>query len=154
MEEVAVDSLALAARLRDSGLRLTPQRAVILEVVAGRGDHRHLTVQEVFLDARDRLPGLNAATVYRTLEALHDAGLVDMMAVGSDVVRFSLHDPRQRHGHLVCRGCGSVEQLDYARVHDLSQHVLTQHGFLLDAAHLTLSGLCQKCRRGAGEHSE
>lgn len=137
---------ALADRLRQSGLRLTPQRAVILDVVAHKGDHHHLTAQEVFIDARDRLPGLNAATVYRTLEALHEAGLVDMMMVGSSAVRFSLHNPSRRHCHLACRICNEVTEMDYDVVQPLAQAVLAGQGFLVDADHLTLSGLCRNCQ--------
>src|SRR5947208_1978563 len=95
-------------QLRHTGLRLTPQRAAILEIVSKQVGHHHLTAQEVYQDARDRLPGLNAATVYRTLEALHEAGLVDMMVTGQDVVRFALHDPNHRHCHLACRSCETV----------------------------------------------
>ncbi|MHB2020613.1 MAG: Fur family transcriptional regulator [Candidatus Xenobia bacterium] len=135
----------IAERLRDRGLRLTPQRAVILEIVAEKEGHRHLTAQEVYVDARDRLPGLNAATVYRTLEALHQAGLVDMMVTGSSVVRFSLHDPEHRHCHLSCRNCTSELEVSYDVVRELKQKLERDHGFVLDADHLTMTGLCKDC---------
>ena len=72
-----------ATTLRDKGLRATSQRVVLLRLVAEVKGHRHLTAQEIYDQASQTLPGLNLATVYRTLEGLHEVGLVDRLAAGS-----------------------------------------------------------------------
>ena len=91
------------------------------------------------------LPGLNLATVYRTLEGLHEVGLVDRMASGHDQVHYSFHDPEHRHGHLCCRHCGKVEEFDYQTIVSLAQMVRKNHDFAIDREHLTLAGICADC---------
>jgi Fur family ferric uptake transcriptional regulator len=134
----------LTESLRAKGMRMTPQRAVIYEIMKRIKGHGHLTAQEVFERARDRLPGLNVATVYRTLEMLHEAELVDLMAYGTEV-RFSLRDPKHRHCHLVCRNCDRVLDLELDEIERLAKRLKTETGFAMDVDHLTLSGLCKRC---------
>ena len=100
----------LVAELRSRKRRVTPQRAVILETIAHMGGHR--SVQEVYSQARDRLPGLNLATIYRTLETLHEAGMVDLFHSGAGPTLFALRDPDAPHGHLVCIECQHVLDID------------------------------------------
>lgn len=134
-------------RLRKRGLRATPQRVVILGVLHDVEGHRHLSARDVFEEAENRLPGLNQATVYRTLEDLQGAGLVDSMHSGHDAVRYAVHDPEHRHGHLVCRSCGSVLVVGFGLVSEVARLLQEATGFQVDRDHLTLQGLCQKCAR-------
>ena len=133
----------LAAELRKKGFRVTPQRAVILETIAHEGGH--LSAQEVYIEACERLPGLNIATVYRTLDSLHSAGLIDLLSSGSKPVHFSLRDPSNPHGHLVCRKCERIFEINPEFVNRIVQEVKQETGFVIDAHHLTLTGLCEMC---------
>lgn len=133
----------LAQELRRKGYRVTAQRTILLETIAHKGGH--LSIQEVFQDARERLPGLNLATVYRTVESLRDAGLVDWYAPGSEPMQFALRDHDDPHGHLVCRQCGQVSHLDLTLVSAFEKRVREACGFRVDGRHLTLQGLCEAC---------
>jgi Fe2+ or Zn2+ uptake regulation protein len=132
----------LQAEMRLRGLRVTPQRSVILETVSHLGGHP--TVTEVYRQAVRRLPGMNAATVYRTLEALQAAGLVDGLDDGGPA-RFSLRDLEHPHHHLVCAECGAVAELDPSPVLAFAAQVRRKTGFRLQTEHLTLPGHCRKC---------
>jgi Fe2+ or Zn2+ uptake regulation protein len=136
----------LTSELRRAGYRVTAQRAVILEAVAHAGDHR--SAQQVYKDARRRLPGLNTATVYRTLETLHRAGLVDLYANGGHSLRFSLRDAGHPHAHLVCASCGRELELDPRLVSTFGKAVERRTGFHIDGHHLTLRGACSRCSSG------
>ena len=94
----------LTREMRQRGLRLTPQRSVILEAVAHSPGHP--SALDVFHLAQDRLPGLNLATVYRALEALQSAGLIDSIESGRRQTGFALRDGDHLHHHLVCSSCG------------------------------------------------
>ena len=131
--------------LRAAGHRVTPQRLVILESVSHARDHT--SAQQVFEQARRRLPGLHPATVYRTLQTLHAAGMVDLHTDGGQSLRFSLRDPRHPHAHLICRSCGREMELDRELLTPLVKSVHRRAGFQLDAQHLTLTGLCSRCSR-------
>lgn len=135
--------------LRASGLRVTPQRGIILETIAHLPGHP--AVQEVFEVARARLPGLNLATVYRTLDTLRQAGLLDLMEGPDDLVHCSIRDPSSLHGHLICRGCRAVIELERPLLLSLADEVARRHGFALDISHLTLNGLCLRCQQAASE---
>jgi Fur family ferric uptake transcriptional regulator len=134
------EDLQEAMRLR--GLRITAQRSVILETVAHLGGHP--TATEVYQQAARRLPGLNAATVYRTLDSLRTAGLIDGMDDGGPA-RFALRDLEHPHHHLVCSDCGAVAELEPAAVLGLASQVERRTGFRLQTDHLTLPGRCRKC---------
>ena len=133
----------LTSELRRAGYRVTAQRAVILESVAHAGDHR--SAQQVYRAARSRLPGLNPATVYRTLQTLHAAGLVDLYTNGGQALRFSLRDAEHPHAHLVCRACGRELEIDPSLVRSFGRTVERRTGFQIDAHHLTLGGVCNRC---------
>lgn len=133
----------LAAELRRLGFRVTPQRAVILETVAHMQGHS--SAQTVYAQARSQLPGLNLATVYRTLETLNEAGLIDLLSTSTDSMRFSMHDDQNPHYHLVCSHCGSVQDVPPEKFQSLADAMKECYGFQLDVQNFTLSGLCAAC---------
>ncbi len=133
----------LSRELRAAGYRVTPQRLIILEAVAHARDHT--SAQQVFNQARRRLPGLNPATVYRTMQTLHAAGLVDLYTNSGQALRFSLRDAEHPHAHLVCRSCGRELELDPSLVKSFGRTVERRTGFQIDTNHLTLGGVCARC---------
>jgi Fe2+ or Zn2+ uptake regulation protein len=143
----------LVDELRRRGFRVTPQRTVILETIAHKGGH--LSVQEVFVEAHERLPGLNIATVYRTLDSLHQAGMIDLFYSKSEPSRFSLRDPDNPHGHLVCTECERIIEIDTTLIADIAQQVELETSFSVATHHLTLLGQCIRCREeGQTEYSQ
>lgn len=132
----------LTQEMRQLGLRLTPQRSVILESVAHASGHP--TALEVYQQAHERLPGLNLATVYRALEALQDAGLVESMASGGQM-GFALRDRSHPHHHLVCSSCGAESEVGGEVVAALAATLRRRTGFRLRTDHLTLTGRCRAC---------
>lgn len=133
----------LSEEMRERGFRVTPQRAVILETVAHM--QGHIAAQEVFELAGERLPGLNIATVYRTLDTMEEAGLVDKLSVVSGTDRYSLRDSTHPHGHLVCDCCGAIVEIGPDLLQHVANTVEEATGHQIDYAHLTLPGLCRAC---------
>lgn len=134
--------------MRARGFRVTAQRTIILETIAHMGGH--LSAQQVFQESRRRLPGLNLATVYRTVESLQDAGLIDTFSTSQEPLQFSLRDPEQPHAHLVCRSCGRVQQVEGAQLEALNRSLKELAAFEIDHHHLTLEGLCADCQESGG----
>lgn len=135
----------LAEQLRERGYRVTAQRTIILETIAHMEDH--ISAQQVYAGARERLPGLNLATVYRTVESLKGAGMINMLSAGGEPMRFSLCDPEHPHSHLVCRECGSIFEVEAEEIEAFAQRVEETTSFRIDSVHLTLEGLCQSCKQ-------
>lgn len=136
-----------AKMIRDRNLRVTEQRTTLLRLLCEVDGHRHLTAKELLDLASPGLPALNLATVYRTLDGLHDAGLVDRMGPKSEQFQYSFRDPTHLHGHLFCHRCGGTQELDYALIVEIARTFAASRQFAIDRDHLTLSGICGICQR-------
>jgi Fur family transcriptional regulator, ferric uptake regulator len=129
--------------LRQRGVRITPQREMILDALAhGSG---HMTAEEIYAQVKEHTRVINIATVYRTLDMLVEAGLASRANLwdGRLVYATSLHGP---HLHLVCRSCGSTVDADSGLLSPFVEQVKDQYHFLADWQHLSLQGTCQDCQ--------
>jgi Fur family ferric uptake transcriptional regulator len=132
----------LAARLRAAGQRVTPQRLLILGVFR---PGEHLSADEVFDRVEREPPATTRSTVYRSLEAFRDAGLISETDLGHGVRQFELLD-EARHHHLICHGCGAMVDLADELVQPLRDGVRTRYGFAAGIEHLALFGYCSACQ--------
>jgi Fur family ferric uptake transcriptional regulator len=130
------------ARLRRLGVRVTPQRLLVLEALAAHSGH--MTADAILRLAARRYPALNLATVYRTLDLLISLGLVAQTDLGSGVTRFELVGESPHH-HLVCEHCGAVGEMDAALFAPLQRRLLERYGFRANPRHVALLGACREC---------
>ncbi|HET6530140.1 MAG TPA: Fur family transcriptional regulator [Actinoplanes sp.] len=128
--------------LRERGLRLTPQRQLILEAVHELG---HATPELVHNHVRERVAGVNITTVYRTLELLENLGLVNHthLSHGSPTYHAAGAD---QHVHLVCRACGSISEVDPSVMLPVTDRLRDEKGFRVDVGHVSLFGECADCK--------
>jgi Fe2+ or Zn2+ uptake regulation protein len=145
MEEPAADANSLderlAGKLRERGLRVTPQRIVIHRALCGCS--QHMTAEQVLAAVSELLPGTSLPTVYSTLELLEALGLVRRVGTGNGAVVF---DSRvEPHAHTVCRRCGAMTDLDGTTAPDDALARAGATGFVPDHAQLMVWGLCRTC---------
>lgn len=119
--------------------RKTSQREAIKGVFASAG--RPLTAQEVLDGARDGVPSLGIATVYRALKALQEEGILSAVELPGETVRYDLSD-KPHHHHFLCRGCKKAFIVENCPG-NLSR--LVPEGFRLEAHEIVLKGLCPNC---------
>lgn len=131
----------LAAVLRSRGLRLTAPRQLVLESVYRL---RHATPDQIHADVSERAAGVNITTVYRTLELLEDLQLVTHAHLSHGAPTYHPLGEHQ-HAHLVCRGCGDVQELPSPMLEGLAEDLRTTRGFRLDIGHVALFGVCGNC---------
>jgi Fur family ferric uptake transcriptional regulator len=132
-------------RLRASGLRWTPQRRLLVDVLAHTDGH--VTGSELVDRCRAVDPGTIPSTVYRTLDVLEELGVL-RHSHGADG-REEFHVlPSVEHGHLYCRRCGAQSELaaDDPAVMAATAAFDAERGFEIDISHLTLTGRCAACR--------
>ena len=129
------------AELRARGYRLTPQRQLVLEAVGRLG---HATPEEIVTVVRETASGINISTVYRTLELLEGLGLVTHTHLGHGSPAWSVA-VEDDHVHLVCRGCGEVEEVERGVVAGVARELQERRGFVVDLGHLTVFGRCRTC---------
>ena len=132
--------------LRRRGLRWTPQRRLILEVLDQTAGH--VTGAELIERCRSLDPETTPSTVYRTLRVLEELGLV-RHAHGADG-REEFHvRPGGDHGHLYCGTCGTTWEIDAAEAAATVSSFRRRRGFEVDLTHLTVVGICADCRKMA-----
>jgi Fur family ferric uptake transcriptional regulator len=138
----------LAARLRGSGYRLTPQRELILRAVQSLG---HATPDEVLTEVRRGSSAVNLSTVYRTLEVLEELGLIRHAHL-SDRAPTYHSATGHAHFHIVCRNCQRVTSVDPEVASGLVARLKEEHGFVPDLGHLTVFGHCVECGKDDVSH--
>lgn len=125
-----------------SGTRPTRQRVAVVAALASLDDFR--SAQEIHAVLTQRGESVGLATVYRTLQALADAGDVDVLRTesGEAVYRRCGTD---HHHHLVCRQCGATVEIEGPVVERWARAVASEHGFA-DVTHtVEIFGLCRSC---------
>ena len=134
--------MSCAITLRANGLKLTPQRRLILDTIHDSGDH--LTAEEILNHVQARVPGVNKSTVYRTLELLEELGCVFKSELGD---RFIYHHAEEgHHHHLICRRCGTSIDCDEDLFLPVERALDEKNGFQVDFKHMVIYGLCHACR--------
>jgi Fur family ferric uptake transcriptional regulator len=129
-------------RLRERGLRWTPQRRAVIEVLADADGH--ITGAELVDRCRAREASTIPSTVYRTLDVLEDIGLV-RHGHGADG-REEFHVlPLQEHGHLHCADCGATWEIGEEQAAAVTGAFRAADGFEIDIGHVTLVGRCAAC---------
>ncbi|MCL2652682.1 MAG: transcriptional repressor [Propionibacteriaceae bacterium] len=136
-------SEASKALLRQAGLRLTPGRVVVLDVLAEVSHIDALTVSE---HVAQRLPTTSLQSVHNILSDLTQAGLVHKIEPAGMP---ALYERRvgDNHHHIVCTSCGAVADVDCAVG---SAPCLTPndfHGFTVQVADIVFWGLCPDCQQ-------
>jgi len=137
--------------LREHGVRLTAQRALILEDLYHHPGH--CTADAIFGRVSQNLPGLNRATVYRTLEFLRDAGVLTASSGPEGITRFELvQESGPQHHHLHCRGCGVELDLEAEAIDVPKAENARRSGFPAELDHLYIHGHCAACPAYAQEN--
>jgi len=128
--------------LRTHGLRVTRPRLAVLEVLTNGG---HLEVEDISRQVRDRLDSVSTQGVYDVLGALSRAGLARRIEPAGSPARFEAR-VGDNHHHIVCRSCGTIEDVDCVVGQRPCLEPVTGHGFEVDEAEVTFWGLCPSCQ--------
>jgi Fur family transcriptional regulator, stress-responsive regulator len=128
--------------LRTHGLRVTRPRLAVLEILTSGG---HLEVEDIARQVRERLDAVSIQGVYDVLGALSRAGLARRIEPAGSPARFEAR-VGDNHHHIVCRSCGTIEDVDCAVGERPCLDPGTGHGFEVDEAEVTFWGLCPACQ--------
>ncbi|MBC7338356.1 MAG: transcriptional repressor [Firmicutes bacterium] len=131
--------------LRSAGLRVTPQRVAILKLL--RGTRAHPSPEMVYRELKPAYPGLSLNTVYQTLHALEKAGVLRRISMEENVYRFDANVAP--HVHLVCRGCGRVDDCNgdlEPLLEHLGREVAARCAWDIRAQDSCFYGYCPGCR--------
>jgi Fur family peroxide stress response transcriptional regulator len=132
----------VVALLKPLGIRLTPQRLAIAEVVINSADHP--TVRDIYDRVKAFFPYVTLATVYSTLTTLGEAGIVRELAFQ----RQSRYDANlSPHANLVCINCGNIVDADVGQetVVELEAVIARESDFEVASQRVDFYGWCSGC---------
>lgn len=130
-------------KFRANGGRVTTARREIVSVVLGGTEHEHLTADEIGRRIQDEHPEIALSTVYRSLDALAELGVLEHVHMGHGPAVY--HLTHERHVHLVCRGCGVVLELTDDTLTDVAAEIERTTGFVIEPSHFAINGRCADC---------
>lgn len=132
-----------AAVLRAGGFRVTSGRLALLALLETAGTP--LSVQGVLEQWQGKVP--DTATLYRSLTDLQAAGIVRRIDLGTGTAHFEYTPTRPHHHHIICNGCGAVEELGHCSLVGLEEQLLvTSYQFKSIYSHnLEFFGQCTMC---------
>ena len=143
MSEIARERFdAMAAKLKASGLKSTPQRLAIMKMLAE--SEGHPSAEEIRASLRRRFPGISQATVYRTIQLAKSLGEAYEIAFAGKSSRYDGRRP-QPHPHIVCLDCGRIVDPELRSLGDMTREVAAASGFAITTFRLDFFGLCPAC---------
>ncbi len=131
-------------RLRESGLRLTPQREMVLSVM-----HQIdgvATAEEIYARVQVLSSAIDISTIYRTLDLLKELHLVACIDSSDQQHQYELVGVHGPHLHLVCRSCGKIIGVELAEAKSLTTYLRAAHDFQTELSDVTIPGLCRDCQ--------
>lgn len=122
-------------------LGLTRQRKVVLSVILDADEH--MTANDVFAAAKDKLPTISFATVYNSLRFLKEAGHIAEVQFGNGASRYDR--TTHRHDHAICTECGRLVDIELSYPDDLMKKAARLSHFKPESLEFTLRGRCPEC---------
>jgi len=128
--------------LTEAGIEITPARTHILSICMRSSTP--LTVEDVAIKVGTTA---HLATIYRTLEKLVQAGLLERIDFQEGKFRYEY--PHHHHHHAVCECCGKIEDIEDSQteITSIENRVTKESGFLVTRHVMELFGLCNKCQQ-------
>jgi Fe2+ or Zn2+ uptake regulation protein len=139
---VSSDREQLIQLLRANGLRVTAVRVAVLVAL---DSHPHATTEAIIHQVSIDLGSVSPQAVYNALGAFARVGVVRRIEPAGSVPLYELR-VQDNHHHVVCRGCGVIQDVDCAVGERPCLTPSQAHGFILDEAEVTYWGVCPRCQ--------
>ncbi len=133
----------LHAAFHAGGMRLTRQRKAIYRELERRFDHPD--VDHIFRAVKPRIPQISVFTVYRTMNALEEAGMVLRVVTWKGHARYDAHV--EMHAHFLCETCGQIDDVEAAQVEcrDMPAHAQACVKGRVRRVDMMIRGECEAC---------
>ncbi len=130
-------------KMREKGLRITPQRIAILRVLSiSKG---HPSVEDIHEQVKMIFPTTSVATVYKNVSMLKELGEVLELSFGAESSRYD-GNKTAPHPHLICTLCKKIIDPDLDSLKDVSRELINETGFRITSHRLDFFGICPECQ--------
>jgi len=121
---------------------MTLGRRLILREISSL--HGHISAGDVYRRLGAHQAVIDASTVYRTIETLCEAGVLRRTHVHNGIIWYH-HADVPPHQHLLCRACGSDQELQLDEFDVLAETFRARYGFVVDLSRFRITGICRAC---------
>ena len=131
--------------LRSKGLKVTPQRLAILNIMMNT--QTHPTAENIYKALSPTNPTMSLATVYKTLDCFAESSLITTISIGKDSLHYDFNT--DFHPHFVCTNCNNVfdVMINFDKeMEKLISDTNSKTKFKVTTGQLFLYGLCDKCQ--------
>ncbi|MGF7185231.1 Fur family peroxide stress response transcriptional regulator [Desulfitispora alkaliphila] len=134
-------------RFKERGIRLTPQRRVILEYL--KTCPNHPTAEEIYHYIKGRLSRVSLGTVYNTLHMLKETKVIQELSFGDLSSRYD--GCPENHYHITCEKCGKVVDFNRPLFNQIEAEAEQKTDFVINTHRLELYGVCRDCQAVGSE---
>lgn len=142
------DALARRRQAREAlagrRVRLTQERELVLDGVMAMGGH--FGAEDLVFALRKGGRRVSRATVYRTLDLLVEAGLLQRLTMDEGGWQYEVMHGRTPHAHLYCVKCGKLMDYPVSGLDTLHARVQRETRFKPQHHVLRICGICEECQ--------
>lgn len=132
----------LTTLLKSKQLKVTPQRLAIFNVLCNTVEHP--SAETIYNALQSTHPTMSLATIYKTLDTLKKAELIQELNVGEDSFRYDAN--AASHPHMICHVCHSVSDLHTDKLDDIIGMVQSETDFSIESEKIFFYGTCSNCK--------
>ena len=130
--------------LKRRGLKTTRERTALFEEIFST--HHHFDAEDLVSRMRERGKKVSRATVYRTLDLLHDCGLVGRVRLNEEKYRYERQMQGEHHDHLICTACGRIIEFVEPKIEVLQEEICARYEFQPTSHSHQIRGICATCK--------
>ena len=124
------------------GVKLTHQRLEIYRELAGT--ETHPDADTLYRGVKKRVPTVSRDTVYRNLKLLAEHGLISVVGMSDERLRFDAN--MRRHHHFVCTHCGLIRDFESKKMEAVPFPKEASEWGEPHSLYVELRGICVACR--------
>ncbi len=127
------------AKLQASGLKITPQRTIIADIISRFG---HIDIDQLFIETKKVLHNISLATLYKNIKLLQEKQLLREVSIDGFKTKYELN--LSEHSHLICESCGLVTDIECPLPKEFAQ---SSQQFEVRRSSIMLYGICHNCKQ-------
>jgi Fur family ferric uptake transcriptional regulator len=139
---------SLKAELNAKGLRMTPQREIILQTFQNLPAGEHLSAEDLKERLQKQGSDISLSTIYRTVKLMARMGILRELELTEGHKHYEINNPSpHHHHHLVCIKTNQVIEFKQSSILNISQKIAEKYGFKLLDCQLTIIGISPEGQR-------
>ncbi|MEA4972540.1 MAG: Fur family transcriptional regulator [Candidatus Metalachnospira sp.] len=132
--------------LRSKGLKVTPQRIAIMNMLMNT--KAHPSAEVIFKTLEPTHPTMSLATVYKTLDSFNEAELIQVLSIDGESLHYDFNTAF--HPHFICKQCNSVKDVEVDisdEMDSIVDKINEATDFKINKEQLFFYGTCDECKK-------